>query len=166
MVNEEILQAFLWHISLYSHSLDDIDTEEVLLTQARHFIGLDLGLLREGIRFDDVLLLLLLDIERQTNKCDWSSAERNCQLFDHLAQNKKLSIILLFERWYHEAEVYRRRGLYDKALACTYQAETFADNPLHKFRTLLLRGDIESANNNRYEFGINSLSLHFTRLNS
>ena len=48
MVNAEILQAFLWHISLYSHSLEDIDTEEVLITQARYFIGIDLGLLREG----------------------------------------------------------------------------------------------------------------------
>ena len=28
MVNADILQAFLWHISLYSHSLEDIDTEE------------------------------------------------------------------------------------------------------------------------------------------
>lgn len=89
MVNADILQAFLWHIGLYSHSLEDIDTEEVLITLARYFIGIDLGLLREGIRFDDVLLLLLLDIERQTNKCDWSGAERNCQLFDRLAQNKK-----------------------------------------------------------------------------
>ena len=159
MVNAEILQAFLWHISLYSHSLEDIDTEADLITQARHFIGIDLGLLREGICFDDVLLLLLLDIERQINKCDWSGAERNCQLFDRLAQNQKVSITLLFERWYHEAEVLRRQGFYDKALLCAYQAEAFADNPLHKFRTLLLRGDIESANNNRYEFGINSLSL-------
>lgn len=108
MVNAEILQAFLWHIRLYSHSLEDIDTEADLITQARYFIGIDLGLLREGIRFDDVLLLLLLDIERQTNKCDWSGAERNCQLFDCLAQNKKVSITLLFERWYHEAVVFRR----------------------------------------------------------
>ena len=43
MVNAEILQAFLWHISLYSHSQEDIDTEADLITQARYFIGIDLG---------------------------------------------------------------------------------------------------------------------------
>lgn len=77
MTNDEILKAFLWHISLYAHSPGDQAIHDELVDNARKFIGLDIRMIREGLQFEDVLVLILYDINGQINRCDWYAADKN-----------------------------------------------------------------------------------------
>ena len=62
MTNTEILQAYLWNISLYSHKPEDQTVHNELIRQARKYIGLDIPKIREGIHYQDVLELILMDV--------------------------------------------------------------------------------------------------------
>lgn len=158
MTNDEILKAFLWHISLYAHSPGDQAIHDELVDNARKFIGLDIRMIREGLQFEDVLVLILYDINGQINRCDWYAADKNFKLFDQIASNKRVLGSLLFDRWYKASEAYHRRGLLDKAISCTIQAEKYATGHEMKYIILMQRGEIESSMKNRYEFSVNSLS--------
>ena len=113
---------------------------------------------RKNARYEEMLEAILRDISRQLDSCDWQAADKNFKLFDVIAKNKPVLSSLLFERWYLAAEFYYRRGLLDKAISYTKQAKKYAVGHEQKFRVLLQRGEIESANKNRYEFSVNSLS--------
>lgn len=158
MTNTEILQCFLLHISLHSHKIEDMPVQENLIAQARGYIGLDIKHLRDGINNDDVLNLILLDIERQINKCDWNGVEKNFILFDRMAIGKKVRNGLRFDRWYFASIAYHRRGFLAKALKATEYAECYAQGHFPRYKLLLLRGNIECDNLKRYEFAVNSLS--------
>ena len=158
MTNAEILKSYIWYIDLYSHSPKDQPMCYEWIKIARCFVGLDCGMIREGVIFENVLQLILYDINVQINRCCWSCAELNFQLFDKITHKKIVLGIFIFDRWYKETVMYYRRGLYDKALSCAIKAETYADVHLFRFKILLLRGEIESSNKNRYEFSVNSLS--------
>lgn len=158
MTTTEILRTFLWNIKLYSYSPDEQSIHDDLVAKARKYIGLDIFMLREDLQYEDVLVLILNDISGQLNRCDWLSVDKNFRLFDEIAKNKPDISLLLFERWYLTAESYFRRGLLDKAISCTVEAEKYAVGHEQKFKMLLQRGRIESSNKNRYEFSVNSLS--------
>lgn len=158
MTNTEILQAFLWHIVLYSHKPEEQTVHDELIDRARKYIGLDIHCIRYGIHYEDVLELILLDIRGQLNQCDWYGAEKNFNLFDYIASGKSVGCNLLFDRWFTASQVYFRRGLLERALEATYQAEPYAEGHLLRYKMLFWRGMIESANLNRYEFAVNSLS--------
>lgn len=158
MTTTEILRTFLWNIKLYSYSPDEQSIHDDLVAKARKYIGLDIFMLRGDLQYEDVLVLILNDISGQLNRCDWQFVDKNFRLFDEIAKNKLVLSSLLFERWYLAAEFYYRRGLLDKAISCTVEAEKYAVGHEKKFRMLLQRGRIESSNKNRYEFSVNSLS--------
>lgn len=158
MTNTEILRTFLWNINLYSYSPDEQSIHDDLVAKARKYIGLDIFMLREDLRYEDVLVLILNDISGQLNRCDWQSVDKNFRLFDEIAKNKPVLSSLQFKRWYYAAESFYRRGLLDKAISCTRQTEKYAVGHEQKFQMLLQRGRIESSNKNRYEFSVNSLS--------
>ena len=67
MTNTEILQAYLWNISLYSHKSEDQTVHNELISQARKYIGLDIPKIREGIHYQDVLELILMDVHGRFN---------------------------------------------------------------------------------------------------
>lgn len=158
MTNDEILKAYLWHISLYAHLSSEQDIHDELVDNARKFIGLDIRMIREGLEPEDVLMLILFDINGQINRCDWYAADKNFRLFDQIASKKRVLGSLLFDRWYKASEAYHRRGLLDKAISCTIQAEKYATGHEMKYIILMQRGEIESSMKNRYEFSVNSLS--------
>mgnify|MGYP002671944683 CR=1 FL=1 len=115
-------------------------------------------MLREDLQYEKVLVQILNDISGQLNRCDWHAIDKNFKLFDEIAKNKPVLCSLPFERWYLATESYYRRGLLDKAVSCTMEAEKYVVGHEQKFRMLLQRGRIESSNKNRYEFSVNSLS--------
>lgn len=131
MTNDEILKAYLWHISLYAHLSSEQDIHDELVDKARKFIGLDIRMIREGLEHEDVLMLILFDINGQINRCDWYAADKNFRLFDQIASNKRVLGSLLFDRWYKASEAYHRRGLLDKAISCTIQAEKYATGEVY-----------------------------------
>lgn len=88
MTNTEILQAYLWNISLYSHKPEDQTVHNELIRQARKYIGLDIPNIRESIHYQDILELILMDVHGRFNTCDWYGAEKNLQLFDRIASGK------------------------------------------------------------------------------
>lgn len=158
MTNEEILRAYLWHIGLYAHSPSDQAIHDELVGNARRFVGLDIRVIREGLQIEDILVLILYDINGQIYRCDWYAADKNFGLFDQIASNKRVMGSLLFDRWYKASVVYYRRGLFDKAISCTLQAEQYAVGHKMKLTILMQRGEIECSMKNRYEFSVNSLS--------
>ena len=158
MTNTEILRTFLWNINLYSYSPDEQAIYNELIVKARHFIGLDILMFRDGIHYEDVLELILYDISGQIQRCDWYAAHKNLMLFDEISRNKTVLGSMQFDRWFKAAEIYYRRGLLDKAISSTMEAEKYAVGHELKFKMLLQRGRIESSNKNRYEFSVNSLS--------
>ncbi len=158
MTNDEILKAYLWHISLYAHLPSEQDIHDELVSKARKFIGLDIRMLRDGLQCGDILTLILYDINGEINRCDWYAVDKDFKLFDEIAQNQRVLCSLLFDRWYKASEAYHRRGLLEKAVSCTVQAEQYATDHYMKFCILMQRGEIESFMHNRYEFSVNSLS--------
>lgn len=90
MTNTEILQAYLWNISLYSHKPEDQTVHNELTRQARKYIGLDIPNIRESIHYQDVLELILMDVHGRFNACDWYGVEKNLRLFDRIASGKKV----------------------------------------------------------------------------
>lgn len=98
MTNDEILKAYLWHISLYAHLSSEQDIHDELVDNARKFIGLDIRMIREGLEPEDVLMLILFDINGQINRCDWYAADKNFRLFDQIASKKRVLGSLLFDR--------------------------------------------------------------------
>lgn len=159
MTNSEILRCFLWHIALYSYKPEDQPINKKLIGEVRKFIGLDIWSIREGIHFADVLALILLDVHRQIDECDWYGAEKNFRLFDRIALVKPIVVGLFFDRWLSASEYFMRKGFLDKALDATIQAEPFAKGHLLRYKLFYQRGKIECANKNRYEFAVNSFSL-------
>ena len=94
-------------------------------------------------------------------KASKKELRRNESLFLHspfLLCFHLVQVNLLFDRWYTSANVYFRRGLLDRALEATFQAEPYAEGHFLRYKMLLLRGEIESAKMNMYEFSVNSLS--------
>lgn len=158
MTNTEIFQAYLWHIGLYSHKPEEQTVHDELIRLARKYIGLDIPNIRVDIHYQDVLVLILMDIHGQFNKCDWFGADKNFQLFDRIASGKEVKENLLFDRWYTASQFYFRRGFLKRALEATFQAEPYARGHFLRYKMLLLRGEIESAKKNMYEFSVNSLS--------
>ena len=159
MTNQEILEAFLHKIDEHSHRVEDLPALDEWIRKARKYVGLDVQSIREGLSREGILSLILYDINRYINESDWSGAEAQFQLFDEMTRGRKVSADFLFMRWYRSAEVYRRKGQLDKALDSTHQAERYAEGHEMRFRLYFLRGEIESADRNRYEFSVNSLSL-------
>lgn len=159
MTNDEILKAYLWHIRLYAHLSSEQDIHDELVDKARKFIGLDIRMIREGLEHEDVLMLILFDINGQINRCDWYAADKNFRLFDQIAFNKRVLGSLLFDRWYKASEAYHRRGLLDKAISCTIQAEKYATGHEMKYIILMQRGEIESS----MKIVMSSLSIHCLR---